>query len=116
VGKEIESRSVQMDVRATNAGPPTFVPATVTAAVPSGIATATIQLPIVQISQVQTTISAPAGVRIDYHWEKVTVRHPGVLDALRRLTDRNFGYDKDAWYRWLASRKRAEEDRRASEN
>jgi len=106
VAKAIEARSVQMDVRAQAAGPPDLSNTTrVQAAVPGGIAEAEITLPRVQVTQVHTTVSAPAGARIDYEWELVTVKHPGMLGSLRRLTGKNFGYDKDAWRAWLRSRR-----------
>ena len=106
VGKTVETRSVQMDLRMQVAHPPDMTNQTVvTAAVPGGIATATITLPRVQATSVHTTVSAPAGYSVDYDWEKVTVRHPGMLKALKRLTGKNFGYNKSAWAQWLRSQR-----------
>jgi len=102
MAKAIETRKVQMDVRTQVAHPPDLSnTTTVQAAVPGGVAEATITLPRVQVTQIQTTVSAPAGARIDYEWERVTVKHPGMLGVLRRMTGKNFGYDKDAWRAWL---------------
>jgi hypothetical protein len=103
-GAEIESRTVQMDLRPSVAGVPTFGSTTVTAAVPMGLASATIMLPNVRITQLQTTVFAPAGMQITPDWEEVTVRHPGMLLALQKLTGKDFGYNKEAWLEWLRTR------------
>jgi len=102
VAKAVEARNVQMDLRMAVAHPPDLSNTTVVqAAVPGSIAEATITLPRVQVTQVHTTVSAPAGARIDYEWERVTVKHPGMLSVLKRMTGKDFRYDKDAWRAWL---------------
>lgn len=102
VSKMVEARSVQMDIRTSQVFPPDLSNTTrVTAAVPQGIATAQIALPVVKMTSINTTVSAPAGYRIEYQWEKRTIRHSPVLGALRRLSGKNFGYERAAWIKWL---------------
>jgi len=104
-GAWIESYTVMMDIRAHQAGVPTFRQVEVQAATPAlGIATATIEVPTARVTSINTTVSAPAGVRIDYDYEITTRRHVGVLAALKRLTGEDFGYNKEAWYAWLRAR------------
>jgi len=109
-GVEIETRYVQMDVRGTNAGVPTFTTVPIQAATPGGgIATANVMLPQVHATTVNTTVSAPAGFKITPDYEMVIVRHPGILTQLERLSGKNFGYDKEAWRQWLAAQRSPEE-------
>ena len=110
-GAWIESYNVMMDIRAANVGIPTFRQVPISAATPAlGIATATIEVPTVRITEINTTVSAPAGVRIDYDYEIATRKHPGVLAALKRLTGQDFGYNKEAWYAWLRARQHEKND------
>ncbi len=104
-GAWIESYTVMMDIRSNNVGIPTFRQIPISAATPAaGIATAIIEVPTVRITSINTTVSAPAGMRIDYDYEIATRRHAGVLAALKRLTGEDFGYNKEAWYAWLRAR------------
>jgi hypothetical protein len=102
VSKMVEARSVQMDIRTSYAFPPDMSnQTTITAAVPMGLATAQITLPVVRVTSINTTVSAPAGYRIEYQWEKRTIRHGTILGALRRLSGKSFGYERAAWMKWL---------------
>ena len=108
-GAWIESYKVMMDIRLTNAGIPTFRQVPISAATPAlGIATATIEVPTVHVTEINTSVSAPAGARIDYDYEMATRKHAGVLAALKRLTGQDFGYNKDAWYAWLREQQHGE--------
>jgi hypothetical protein len=62
----------------------------------------TIDLPEVDAVDVSSpmfspTITAVVGI------QRVQVQHPDMLSALRTLTGKNFGYDKEAWRTWMAS-------------
>jgi len=108
-GAWIESYNVMMDIRLTNAGIPTFRQVPISAATPAlGIATAVIEVPTVHVTEINTSVSVPAGVRIDYDYEVTTRKHAGVLGALKRLTGQDFGYNKEAWYAWLRKRQHGE--------
>ena len=64
-------------------------------------AQASVTLPTVNVTQVRTTVAAPGRVKKTYDWVLVTVKHPGMLAALKHLTGRNFGYDKERWEDWI---------------
>ncbi len=105
VGAEAWSASMQLDIRAQLAGIPAFRQTVVTAAVPGGgIATATIDLPQVEIIDVATTVAMTEHHDPVPRYARVRTRHPAVLAALKRLTGKDFGYDQAAWRRWLRSR------------
>jgi hypothetical protein len=105
VGADIESRHVQLDLRPTWAGPASFTTVAVQAAVPGAftIATTSIMLPNVHVVSLRTTVSAPGGIFVDPDIQQIEVTHPGILTALKRLTGKDFGYDKAAWHDWLRS-------------
>jgi hypothetical protein len=107
VAKIIETRHVAMDVRLQNAGVPDLSRTTTITAGALVQATAVITLPTVHVTSINTSISAPAGYSVDTEWERVEVRHPGVLESLKRLTGKDFGYDQGAWARWLAEQRPA---------
>ena len=100
-GAWVDSRSVQMDLRVAHAGPAAFTTVNVPIAVPGAAITGQIMLPTVRMTEVHTTVSAPAGYTITPDYETVSVGHAGVLQALRKLTGKDFGYDKAAWRSWL---------------
>ncbi len=102
VGGTVSDYSMQFDIRAQMAGSPTFRQRTITAAVPAGVATVTIDLPQVQVIDVATTV-AMRDRNVSPQYKRVEVQHPGVLRALRALTGKDFGYDQTAWQRWLQS-------------
>jgi hypothetical protein len=105
VGGEVWSGSMQLDIRGQFAGVPTFAERVVSAAVPGmGIATATVQLPQVEVIDFATTIAMTDIHEPVPHYERVEVRHPEVLAALKRLTGKDFGYNQAAWQKWLQSR------------
>jgi len=103
-GAWVDTYNVILDIRATNAGVPTFRQVPVQAATPGmGIATGIIEVPTVRVSAINTSVIAPGGYRIEPDWEIATRRHPGVLAALKKLTGEDFGYDKAKWRQWLRS-------------
>jgi len=108
VGGEVWSGTMQLDIRTQMAGMPTFRQSTVTAAVPGmGIATATIDLPEVNIVDIATTIAmAQHGDPIP-RYQRVRTEHPEVLAALKKLTGKDFGYNQAAWQKWLQSEEAA---------
>ena len=101
-GLEIESRTVQMDIRTNQGDAPTFRTFPLMAYVPLGPAVPIdLMLPTVRTTSISTTVFAPAGIEITKDWELVSVRHPAMLLALEKLTGKHFGYDKQAWRNWL---------------
>lgn len=111
VAKVVEAHKVTMDIRAKAVHPPDMSNTTTVQAVsPQAVAQATIVLPRVRATEIQTTISAPAHANIEYEWEKVSTKHPGMLTALRRLTGRDFGYNEDAWHAWIRKWRREHPD------
>lgn len=106
VSQEIETRHVGMDIRVTYAGQPDLSRTTTITAGAIATASAQIVLPTVRMTSINTTVSAPAGYSVDTLWEKVEVRHPGILESLKRLTGKDFGYDQGAWARWLTEQRR----------
>jgi len=103
VGANLDRYDMQFDIRATVAGVPTFRQVQLQAATPgAGIATATIELPEVNVIDVATTIGmSERHVLPDY--QRVEVRHPEMLAALKQLTGKDFGYNQAAWQGWLRS-------------
>jgi hypothetical protein len=43
----------------------------------------------------------PSKPQQDAHVETITYRNVEVLNALQKLTGQDFGYDIDAWRRWI---------------
>ena len=103
VGAEIVDYHMTLTLIGQMCGVPTFRRYQVTAAVPGGIATTTIELPEVAITDFKTTIamSDPGHVMPDY--QRVQVQHPEILAALRALTGKDLGYNQEAWRQWLRS-------------
>ncbi|NLX57604.1 MAG: hypothetical protein GXY74_00780 [Phycisphaerae bacterium] len=105
-GAWVDTYNVILDIRATNAGVPTFRQVPVQAAASGmGIATGIIEVPTVRVSAINTSVIAPGGYRIEPDWEIATRRHAGVLAALKKLTGEDFGYDKAKWRQWLRSQR-----------
>jgi len=102
VGAEVAGYSMMLDIRAQVVGVPVFRQAQIQAVGPGGVATATIDLPQVDIVDFATTV-AMAGRHAGPDYERVEVRHPEILKALKQLTGKDFGYDPSAWRRWLQS-------------
>ncbi|MBN2584535.1 MAG: hypothetical protein JXL80_15845 [Planctomycetes bacterium] len=103
-GAWIDTYNVLLDIRATQAGAPAFRQVPIQAAASGmGIATATIDVPTVRVTQINTSVIAPGGYRVTPDWEIATRRHVGVLAALKELTGEDFGYDKEKWRQWLRS-------------
>jgi hypothetical protein len=108
VGGEQWNSSMQIDVRAQMAGVPRFRQSVVQAAVPGlGIATATIDLPEVNIVDIATTIAMTERGKVTPHFERIQTQHPEVLAALKALTGKDFGYSQAAWQKWLQSEEAA---------
>ncbi len=108
VGGEIWSGTMQLDIRAQMVGTPRFRQSVVTAAVPGGgIATATIDLPQVDIVDVATTIAMTQHGDVIPKYQRVRTEHPQVLAALKKLTGKDFGYNQAAWRKWLQSEEAA---------
>jgi len=108
VGGEVWSGTMQLDIRTQMAGMPTFRQSTVTAAVPGmGIATATIDLPEVNIVDIATTIAMTQHGDPIPRYQRVRTEHPEVLAALKKLTGKDFGYNQAAWQKWLQSEEAA---------
>jgi hypothetical protein len=42
----------------------------------------------------------------DWQYQRVTVYRTELLEALRRITGQDFGFDRDDWLRWYEQRKR----------
>ncbi|HUX00634.1 MAG: HEAT repeat domain-containing protein [Phycisphaerae bacterium] len=100
VGAEVADYSMMLDIRGQWAGVPVFRRVAIQAAVPGGVATTFIELPQVQIVDFATTI-AMTERHIGPDYQRVEVRHPQILAALKKLTGKDFGYDVKAWQRWL---------------
>jgi hypothetical protein len=100
VAAEVTDYSMMLDIRAQVVGVPVFRQVQVQAAVPGAVATATIDLPQVDIVDFATTI-AMTGRHVGPDYERIEVRHPEILKALKQLTGKDFGYDRTAWRRWL---------------
>ena len=101
VGAEVADYNMMLDIRGQWAGVPVFRQVAIQAAVAGGgIATTFIDLPQVQIVDFATTIAMT-----EHHtapdYQRVEVRHPQILAALKKLTGKDFGYDVKAWQRWL---------------
>ncbi len=103
VGAEVTDYDMQFDIRFQVADVKRFREVTVQAAAPFAVAETTIQLPEVQIIDLATTI-AMSERHVSPEYERVVVRHPGILAALKQLTGKDFGYDQAAWQRWLQSK------------
>ncbi len=102
VGTNLDRYDVQFDIRATVAGVPTFRQVQLQAAAVAAVATATIELPQVSVIDVATTIAmSERHVLPDY--QRVEVKHPEMLAALKQLTGKDFGYNQAAWQEWLRS-------------
>jgi hypothetical protein len=95
---------MMLDIRAQVVGVPVFRQVAIQAAVPGGgIATTFIDLPQVQIADFATTV-AMTERHVGPDYQRVEVRHPEILAALKKLTAKDFGYDPTAWRRWLETR------------
>ena len=103
VGAEVVDYSMMLDIRGQVVGVPVFRQVQVQAAVPGAVATTTIDLPQVDIVDFATTV-AMTERHMGPDYERVEVRHPEILKALKQLTSQNFGYDRTAWRRWLETR------------
>jgi hypothetical protein len=117
-GAWVESRNVQLDIRASTAQLQSMLVVQegatagglVGAGTGAGGSTSTvggaignIQLPTVKITNVHTTVSAPGGFVVTPDVEQKTITHPEVLYALKSLTGQDFGFDKAAWMNWITS-------------
>ncbi|HUU30636.1 MAG TPA: hypothetical protein VMY69_00890, partial [Phycisphaerae bacterium] len=100
VGAEVTNYSMMLDIRAQVVGVPVFRQVQVQAAVPGAVATTTIDLPQVDIVDFATTV-AMTGRHVGPEYERIEVRHPEILKALKQLTGKDFGYALTAWRRWL---------------
>ena len=102
-GYNLDKYDMQFDIRGQVAGVPSFTNINIQAATPGlGIATATLQLPQVQITDFKTTIGmSERHVLPDY--KRIQTQHPEMLAALKKLTGKDFGYDQAAWQKWLQS-------------
>ena len=103
VGAEVTNYSMMLDIRAQVVGVPVFRQVQVQAAVPGAVATTTIDLPQVDIVDFATTI-AMTDRHVGPEYERIEVRHPEILKALKQLTGKDFGYALTAWRRWLQTR------------
>ena len=103
VGAEVTDYSMMLDIRGQFVGVPVFRQVQVQAAVPGAVATATIDLPQVDIVDFATTV-AMTERHVGPDYERVEVRHAEILKALKQLTGKDFGYDRTAWRRWLDTR------------
>jgi hypothetical protein len=84
-------------------GEPRFRHATFQAATAGGpVISQTIDLPEVDVVDISSPLFSPSVIAV-VGIERVQVPHPDMLAALRSLTGRNFGYDKEAWRKWMAS-------------
>ncbi|MBM4020526.1 MAG: hypothetical protein FJ288_19780 [Planctomycetes bacterium] len=99
-GAEIRDAQVTLDIRAQECGTPRFRTYPISAAVPGGIATFTIELPEVAVTDVATTVSIPDR-SVTPVVQRIKVEHPEILAALKALTGKDFGYDQGAWQKWL---------------
>jgi hypothetical protein len=103
-GGEVWDAFVTMDIRAQMCDVPTFRHSTIQAAVPAlGIATATIDLPEVRVTDIKTTIGMADKGHVSPTYELVRTEHPDILAALKSLTGKDFGYNQAAWQKWLQS-------------
>ena len=100
VGAEATHYSMMLDIRAQVVGVPVFRQARIQAVGPGGVATATIDLPQVDIVDFATTV-AMTERHMGPDYKRVEVRHPQILKALKQLTGKDFGYAQTAWRRWL---------------
>ena len=100
VGAEATHYSMMLDIRAQVVGVPVFRQVRIQAVGPGGVATATIDLPQVDIVDFATTV-AMTERHVGPDYERVEVRHAEILKALKQLTGKDFGYDQTAWRRWL---------------
>jgi len=99
-GADVRDAQVTLDIRAQECSSPRFRTYPISAAVPGGVATFTIELPEVAVTDVQTTVAMPdRGVTPIV--QRIKVEHPEILAALKTLTGKDFGYDPAAWQRWL---------------
>ncbi len=104
VGGEIWSGTMQLDIRAQMVGarlPFRQIP--IEAVGFGGVARAFIELPVVDIVDVATTIAMTQHGQTIPKYQRVRTEHPEVLAALKKLTGKDFGYNQAAWQRWLQS-------------
>jgi len=101
-GAEVRDAQVALDIRAQQCDTPTFRTYPITAAVPGGTATFTIELPQVNVVDVATTV-AMSDRSVQPTVQRVQVQHPEILAALKALTGKDFGYNQAAWQQWLQS-------------
>ncbi|HUS46084.1 MAG TPA: HEAT repeat domain-containing protein [Phycisphaerae bacterium] len=107
VGGEVVEYNMMLDIRGQWVGTPTFRKRQITAAAAGGgLATITVDLPVVEIVDFATTL-AMTERHFGPRYERVQVKHPQILAALKRLTEKNFGYDQSAWQKWLQSEEAA---------
>jgi len=96
--------AVSSAINVTNVGVPKFRQATVQGAVAGGpVISQTIDLPTVDVFEVSTPVFGGPTVTTVIGQHRVQVQHPEMLAALRTLTGKDFGYDKDAWTKWMQS-------------
>ena len=101
-GAEVRDAQIAFDIRAQQCDMPTFKTFPVQASGAGGIATYTIELPQVKVTDVATTI-AMTDRAVQPTVQRVQIQHPEILAALKSLTGKDFGYDQAAWQRWLQS-------------
>jgi len=107
-GAEIRDAQVALDLRLqmasldTSINPTGFQTYPITAAVPGGVATFTIELPRVNVVDVATTMSM-TDRSVQPTIQRVQIQHPEILAALKTLTGKDFGFSQAAWQRWLQS-------------
>jgi hypothetical protein len=102
VGADVWDARAIIDIRGQMCDIPQFRHSTVTAAVPAlGIATATIDLPEVRVTDFKTTIGMADKGHIAPDYQRVRTEHPEILAALKSLTGKDFGFSQGAWQKWL---------------
>jgi hypothetical protein len=102
VGADVWDARAIIDIRGQMCDIPQFRHSTVTAAVPAlGIATATIDLPEVRVTDFKTTIGMADKGHMVPDYQRVRTEHPEILAALKSLTGKDFGFSQAAWQKWL---------------
>lgn len=101
-GAEVVDYNMHFDIRARVADVVAVREVTVQAAAPGAVAETTIELPEVQVIDLSTSV-AMRDRQVSPEYQRVLVRHPRILAALKKLTGKDFGYDREAWQRWLQS-------------
>jgi hypothetical protein len=101
-GADVRDAQVTLDIRAQQCDTPRFRTYPISAAVPFGVATFTIELPEVNVVDFATTV-AMTDRDVQPTIQRLRIEHPEILAALKALTGKDFGYDQAAWGKWLQS-------------